>query len=358
MIKKTCTDIREKFSDYIDELLPEQEMADLEMHMKKCPACKKDLESFNKTVQVLKNLPRYTAHPNIIVRINNRIEKNKRWWQRFNPKVLKGTFGVITAVILCVFGLQLYNGTNVVDILRVKEAAKTSQENGAAKNEKTLKSEVQQKKRKSAAPKAQTATTERKAITAGTAETEREEKRKTETEEKKAEDKITVNKVQIAGEFTVGKTDAAEQLRQTSQPLEKELKLEYTAKASSSPVDRLSPLESAYEQKGLYCKNSVVENIVIKDEKSFEKLWAKCFSEMAKPFIDFKNEIIVVIFLGEQAESPKDIILQGIISEKDKIKVKYSLKSILNTDTSGKILSPYYIKAVKKLSIPVEFIKE
>ncbi|MEI6846112.1 MAG: zf-HC2 domain-containing protein, partial [Candidatus Firestonebacteria bacterium] len=111
MADKVCADINVKFPDYLDELLSEKEMTELELHIEKCPACKKELEGYNKTVQALRNLPRYTTHPNIVIRINARIEKNKKWWQKIDHKILRGAAGLIAAVVLCVVGLQFYNGS-------------------------------------------------------------------------------------------------------------------------------------------------------------------------------------------------------------------------------------------------------
>ncbi|OGF51018.1 MAG: hypothetical protein A2231_11765 [Candidatus Firestonebacteria bacterium RIFOXYA2_FULL_40_8] len=375
MEKKVCTDIREKFSDYIDELLPESEMADLEMHMKKCPACRKELESFNKTVQALRNLPRYTAHPNIVLRINDRIAKSKRWWQ-VNPKVLKGTLGTITAVILCIFGIQIYTGENVIDIMKVRSSAKEAQEARKAQTASTAKTEKE-------ARKAQTASTAKTVKEAQEAKKAPEAKKaRTVNAERagKAEEMVLLDKEQMSKTVAVLKMEAAKELRQETLPNEKELKLKDTDKVMQNAIVRKSDDASAgyavavasapsspvvgssnagtYEQKGLYCQNNTAENIVIKDEKALEKLWAKCFPELAKPAIDFKKEMVVAIFLGEQTANPKDISLKEILYEKDKVKVKYGLTAIFNTDTSGRKLSPYCVKALKKSPLPVEFILE
>ncbi|MFH1074425.1 MAG: zf-HC2 domain-containing protein [Candidatus Firestonebacteria bacterium] len=382
MKNKVCADIREKFSDYIDELLPESEMADLEMHIKKCPACRRQLASLNKTVQALRNLPRYTAHPNIIVKINDRIEKNKRWWQRINSKLLKGTLGAIAAVILCVFGLQVYKGANSSNILKEKvlETAKPSGSNKAFKADKAdnaLKSAVRQQERRGAVLKAPVEMA-KKAEEDELFENKETKKVLVVKEEQSAElAKKEVNEGGVKQVRQENKTGVKEPkpgyiprdlqesvaMEKTKEP-EKNIDA-YIGEISEKDgvkdknirltVSESASLESAYEQKGLYCRNNTAENIVIRDEKSFEKLWAEYFSEMPKPAVDFKKEMLIVIFLGERAGSSKDLVLKAIVSEKDKIKVRYTL---LNLDLSGKPRSPYHIKSVKKSDLPVEFIKE
>ena len=391
MEKKVCTDIREKLSDYIDELLSETEMADVEMHMKKCPACRKELESINKTVQALRNLPRYTAHPNIVIRINDRIEKNKRWWERLNNKVVRRTFSGIAAVILCVLGLQMYFGTDIYSILKIKEKAapivtdKLSDEKVG--NEIGSKKKAERRNKSVAnAPEAPAA-----------AQVEVKVVREEMAGEKKDIDVLVAKKEQVVvgGEFNIsaGKTEEAKRLAPSSELRENELPVKETAAklrkavedskelkqmslsdsdmslakdnsvmglgiSSTHYFDNDSYLQKSYEQKGLYCQNSKAENIVIQDEKSLEKMLAKSLTNLQKSVVDFKKEMVIVIFLGEQDANPKGIVLKGITAGKDKITVRYGLLPILNTDTSGKKLSPYLIKAIKKSALPVEFVVE
>jgi hypothetical protein len=366
-------------------------MADIEMHMKICPACRKELESLNKTVQALRNLPRYTAHPNIVIRINDRIEKNKRWWERLNNKVVRRTFSGIAAVILCVLGLQMYFGTDIYSILKIKEKAapvvadKLSDE--IVGKEIAAKRKAENRSKSVAnAPKAPVlAQSEAKAMQEEIAG------------EKKDIAVLSVDKEQrVSGSgfnISSNKAEEAKRLSPSSELRENELEVEETAVklrkvvedskelkqkslsysdtslakdsavmgigiSSTHYFDNDLYLQKSYEQKGLYCQNSRAENVVIRDKKAFQKILDVCNSEATQKFIDFNNEMVIVIFLGEQDANPKDIVLKSVSAGKDKITVRYGLLPILNTDTSGKKLSPYLIKTIKKSPLPVEFIIE
>lgn len=385
----------EKFSDYVDELLPETEMADLEMHMKNCPFCEKELEAYNKTVQALRNLPKYSIHPKIIVKINERIEQDKSWWQRLNNKGFKGALGAVTAVILCVFGLQIYNNnTNKinVNVVTVGDSAKSP-------------SSVTNKERESLSPvKSKTQRGAAGEIAAG-----------------KADKQMGAKKAKIIDEEFRGKPSAAldmavpevsgkaepqhQPFLSASAPGEpSNVIIEKYAAASFAPgpakssdeknYDKVTPgskLEektlrqapvdteqlksselklrkelsgqTSFEQKGLYCNSTPAVNngpsaVVIKDKKTFKNFCKDHFPELAVPAINFKNEMLLAIFLGEQGSEPKDIVLKDIITEKNRLKVVYGTIPVLNTDTSGKKLSPYYMKTVKKTNLPVDFVKE
>ena len=358
MAKKECTDIRDKFSDYIDELLSESEMANLEMHMKSCPSCVKELEAFNKTVQAVRNLPRYTAHTNIVVKINDRIKKNKRWWQRLNTKAFKGSLGTISAIIICLIGYQLYNGSNVTELLKPKKPSglvegakqeivkdqKAAGEKKRAAKEITEAQLTEQSKNLTAKKMEQSSKTEAAAVDRDAAGANREEAKKEKFQLKDEE-------LRKAPQADKGKADgifagaASDRLEKNAAP------------AAPAPVNILS-VTGAFEQKGLFCANSIKENVVIKDEASLKKLWQKSFSDLPEPAIDFKKEMLIVVFLGDQDTEPKDAAIKEITKEDNKITVKIGLTSILNTDTSGKKLSPYHIKAIRKSSLKVEFVEE
>lgn len=372
MIKKECANIREKFSDYIDEFLPETEMADLEMHMKNCPFCEKELEAYNKTVQALRNLPKYSIHPKIIVKINERIDQDKSWWQRLNNKGFKGALGAITAVILCVFGLQIYNNnTNKinVNVVTVGDSAKTPT---SVVNKARESSELKKNKSQSKVVGAK--------------------------EAGKADNKMAVRKAQApVGEDRGSATDklaiispakdfikAEEQLQVAAKPLNEKNydksaqesnsgatdfgQAPSAAKQSNVLVIREQAGQSSFEQKGLYCNSTPVVSsgssfeaitiTVVNDKNNLKNFWKKHFAELPEPVINFKNDMLLAIFLNEQGSEPKDIVLKDIITEKNRLKVVYTTVLILNTDTSGKKLSPYCLKTVKKTDLPVVLVKE
>ncbi len=394
MIKKKCANIREKFSDYIDEFLPETEMADLEMHIKNCPFCEKELEAYNKTVQALRNLPKYSIHPNIIVKINERIEQDKSWWQRLNNKGFKGVLGAVTAVILCVFGLQIFNNnTNKMNIAVVKvgDAANSSSSvvNKERESGRLAKNKSQRRASgKFAADKADNLMAPKRAqITDGDFRGKLSEalENSTPSSSVKAEQQqVNLPSTSAPGDSFAGikaQDAAAASAPIAAKPLnekdydnfapesraEKKMlqvsKTDGQSKSSEFKRRKKEIVQTSFEQKGLYCNFTPAANngpsaVVIKDKNTFKNFWKKHFFELTEPEINFKNEMLLAVFLGEQGSEPKDIVLNDIITEKNGLKVIYGTIPVLNTDTSGKKLSPYYMKTVKKNNLPVDFVKE
>lgn len=362
MAKKECTDIRDKFSDYIDELLPESEMADLEMHMKKCPSCTKELAAFNKTVQALRNLPRYTAHTNIVVKINDRIEKNKRWWQRINTKAFKGSLGTISAIIICVIGYQLYTGSNVSGLFKAGQsnAAATKTNKDTSVNLKAAGEKKRASKEMPAAPKplkseSLYAGKMHQSLADGAAANGRDKAGTSMEFFAKQEEMLRDGQTVKEQQQDYKRKDAGLAAGAASDLLAKNA---VPAAASVSAPMKMLTADSAFEQKGLFCANSIKENIVITEQAEFKNFWLKSFSNLPEPVIDFKKEMLIAAFLGDQETEPKDVTIKEIVKANNILTVKIALTPILNTDTSGKKLSPYHIRAIRKSSLSVEFIVE
>ena len=53
-----CTRCQEALSSYIDELLDERERQAVEVHVERCAACRRELEELERTVSLLRALPR------------------------------------------------------------------------------------------------------------------------------------------------------------------------------------------------------------------------------------------------------------------------------------------------------------
>ncbi len=326
MENKECTGIKAKFSDYLDELLPESEMAELERHIKKCPACAAELEAFNKTVLAVRNLPRYTPHINIIVKINDRIQKNKNWWQKLNTKAFRGSVGAVFAIIIGVLGLQYYNGTGVAGIFKTKEEALLFKGGEFSK-----KTEADQKN-----------------LPAG----------KNKGSDKNPLSGKLQNSQETSSAFKKNNGRGNQQAEQKMRSSLAGLKEEDISGAPAPLRTEHLIIDKAFEQKSLYCANSIKENLVIKDEAAFKKLWGRCFDGLPEPVIDFEKEMLIAVFLGMQETEPKDVTIKEIIPGVNKLKINSVLTAIINAGTPEKKLSPYHLKAVKKSALEAEFTQE
>ena len=56
-----CDLSKEKLIGYLYEDLPDEDIEDVKVHLKKCPACKKELAEFSKTADIL-GINRNTLH--------------------------------------------------------------------------------------------------------------------------------------------------------------------------------------------------------------------------------------------------------------------------------------------------------
>ena len=383
MPEKICTDIREKFSDYIDEFLSETEMADLEMHLKRCPSCQKELEQLNKTVQALRNLPRYTMHPGIIVKINDRIAKNRRWWQKLplGGSGMKKALGTISALVICLIGYQVYTRNDVTGLMK---AEKVSTEEKQAHKEVAGKARASNVGKSKDMLGASAAPVSHMKPGAKAPERKNQEAAKIFEEADAAKDGKADKSSITTGMFRNAPKDRALGSRMEISSLEKEKSIDSVSSEFKRKMKQGAPLAlqdeaksenvlrmsegatlafdneqlTVYEHKGLFCKNSIKENVIIKDTSALKKLWEKHFADLPLPSVDFKKKIIVVVFLGEQTGEAKDISFKEAAAEGGKYKVKFSVTPILNTDTSGGALSPYYIRELDKNTLPIEVVLE
>jgi anti-sigma factor RsiW len=68
----------ELFSSYWDKELPPNELGALEEHLKSCVVCRREYETFEKTVSALGTLHRFTAPPDFAEGVHARIRKRSK----------------------------------------------------------------------------------------------------------------------------------------------------------------------------------------------------------------------------------------------------------------------------------------
>ena len=123
---ETCVEIREHFSDYLDDRCAPDARKALRYHLSFCDPCWQQLEQMQAVGEELRALPRRPVPPDLALRLRVQVsqELNKKpwsqycaeYWERFEealrPFLLPATGGVLTAIIC--FGLIM--GSQVVPI--------------------------------------------------------------------------------------------------------------------------------------------------------------------------------------------------------------------------------------------------
>jgi len=74
-----CQKVRENLSLYIDRALPEKQRAALEKHLHECPRCRRELEAFQKMVQVLGRTAEVPAPVTLAPRVRESLEQPAGW---------------------------------------------------------------------------------------------------------------------------------------------------------------------------------------------------------------------------------------------------------------------------------------
>ena len=71
----TCQEVREQLSAYLDEELEPAGRAEVRRHVEGCPACRAELESLKRTIQVVGSLPRVAAPESIFEELKDQLAR-------------------------------------------------------------------------------------------------------------------------------------------------------------------------------------------------------------------------------------------------------------------------------------------
>jgi anti-sigma factor RsiW len=119
---ESCIEIRNHFSDYLDDLCTLEARKSIRYHMSFCEVCRDQLEQWQSVREELRALPRRQVPPELALRlrvqVSQRLHKNpfSLLWVRFEnalkPLLIPATGGVLTAVIC----FCLFMGSHVVPV--------------------------------------------------------------------------------------------------------------------------------------------------------------------------------------------------------------------------------------------------
>jgi hypothetical protein len=119
---ESCVEIRNHFSDYLDDLCTPQARKSIRYHLSFCDVCREQLEQWQSIQEELRAIPRRQVPPELALRLrvqmSQLLHKNllSPIWVRLEnalkPLLIPATGGVLTAVI-CFF---LFMGSHVVPL--------------------------------------------------------------------------------------------------------------------------------------------------------------------------------------------------------------------------------------------------
>jgi hypothetical protein len=119
---ETCVEIRNHFSDYLDDRCAPEARKSIRYHLSFCEVCQEQLEQWQAVQEELRALPRRQVPPELALRLrvqlSQRLHRNpfSLLWVRLEnalkPLLIPATGGVLTAVIF----FCLFMGSRVVPI--------------------------------------------------------------------------------------------------------------------------------------------------------------------------------------------------------------------------------------------------
>jgi hypothetical protein len=125
---ETCVEIRNHFSDYLDDRCAPEARKSIRYHLSFCEVCQEQLEQWQSVQEELRALPRRQVPPELALRLrvqlSQRLHRNpfSLLWVRLEnalkPLLIPATGGVMTAVIcFClIMGSQVVPITNIPDV--------------------------------------------------------------------------------------------------------------------------------------------------------------------------------------------------------------------------------------------------
>jgi hypothetical protein len=125
---ENCVEIRNHFSDYLDDLCTPEARKAIRYHLSFCEVCQEQLEQWRSVQEELRALPRRQVPPELALRLRVQVSRQlhnnplSHLWMRLGnalaPLLIPATGGVITAVIcFClIMGSQVVPITDIPDV--------------------------------------------------------------------------------------------------------------------------------------------------------------------------------------------------------------------------------------------------
>lgn len=125
---ETCVEIRQHFSDYLDDRCERESLRSIRFHLNYCASCREELEQMQAIQAELQALPRRRVPPELAlsmrVHISQRVHRRllRQLWVRcenaLQPLLIPASGGVLTAIIFfgLLMGWQVVPASNIPDV--------------------------------------------------------------------------------------------------------------------------------------------------------------------------------------------------------------------------------------------------
>jgi hypothetical protein len=125
---ENCLEIRQHFSDYLDDLCTSEARKSIRYHLSFCDVCQQQLDQWQSIQEDLRALPRQQVPPDLALRLRVQASRklnpkplSERWLRledALKPLLIPATGGVLTAIIcFClIMGSQVVPMTNTPDV--------------------------------------------------------------------------------------------------------------------------------------------------------------------------------------------------------------------------------------------------
>ncbi len=108
-----CSDIQEKLSAYIEDIIASEERMSIDEHLRSCEKCKESLSDLRKTIEYVHNLeevkPPSWLPQKVMARVREEAEQKKGIWQKlFYPLHIKLPIEAVATILIAVAAIYVF----------------------------------------------------------------------------------------------------------------------------------------------------------------------------------------------------------------------------------------------------------
>lgn len=116
-------------------------------------------------------------------------------------------------------------------------------------------------------------------------------------------------------------------------------------------------------RKGAMCSVRTPRRVAVTDQNAYITLWNATFGPAPKdgratppPEVDFKKEMVLAVFMGEQSTGGYAVEIKDVVEEKGKLVVTVLERSPgPDSIVTQAFTNPFFVAAVKRSTLPVQW---
>src|SRR3989338_11432264 len=129
-----------------------------------------------------------------------------------------------------------------------------------------------------------------------------------------------------------------------------------TVKFSTASTD-IREIDFSVIKEGSYNNIDYKQEIVIKNSEKLDSLWYEMFNDKNIPNIDFDENMVIAVFMGEKNTGGYSIQVKKIIKQDNKINVYFrEFAPGKNCFVTQALTQPYQLVKLKDYNLPIKFI--